>query len=130
MQISSQSLNVKYQFQSSKYSELCNISVLVLSTQNYAKRSLIPDQALPNNFKHTKSNLHFVKNLLKRSKSTIKVSNQNTPPSKLVQKSIFKFPSCSSYSPHQNLIKIMPKIIQKPIQKLKFPFGTLCKKCN
>ena len=32
---------------------LCIISVLVLSLQNYAKWSLIPNQALPNNFNHT-----------------------------------------------------------------------------
>ena len=76
--------------------------------------------------KESKSTLGSFKNLVKLSKSTKNNSNQNTPPSKLVQKSIFKLPSCSSYSPHQNPIKIMPKIIQKPIQKVKFSFGHVC----
>ena len=73
--------------------------------------------------KEPKSNLHFVKNLTNRPKSSIKVSNQNTLRQKLVQKSICNFLSCSTHSPHQNPIKILPKFIQKSFQKSKFPFG-------
>ena len=50
MQNSKSVPNVKYQVQSSKYSKLCKNSVLILSLQNYTKWSLIPNQALPNDF--------------------------------------------------------------------------------
>ena len=63
--------------------------------------------------KEPKSNLHFIKNLNNRPRSSIKVSDQNTLCQKLVQKSICNFLSCSSYSPHQNPIKIEPRFILK-----------------
>ena len=67
--------------------------------------------------KEPKSNLHFVKNLTNRSKSTKNNSDENTLRSKLVQKSILKFLSCSTHSPHQNPIKIVPKTITNCSQK-------------
>ena len=66
-----------------------------------------------------KSSLGSFKNLAKLSKSTKNNSDQNTRRSKLVQKSIFKLLSCSSYSPHQNPIKIELKTIRNCSQKLK-----------
>ena len=52
--------------------------------------------------KEPKSNLHFVKNLTNCPKSTKNNSDENTLRSKLVQKSIRKFLSCPTHSPHQN----------------------------
>ena len=61
--------------------------------------------------KEPKSTLHFVKNLTIRPKSTKNNSDENALRSKLVQKSICKFLTCSTHSPHQNPIKIVLKFI-------------------
>ena len=71
-----------------------------------------------NQTKELKSTLYFVKNLTNRPRSAIKVSDQNALRQKLVQKSIFKFLSCSTHSPHQNPIKIEPRFILKLPQNL------------
>ena len=68
--------------------------------------------------KESKSTLGSSKNLAKLSKSTKNNSDQNTLRQKLVQKSLFKFLSCSSYSTHQNPIKIEPKTMKKCSQNL------------
>ena len=80
--------------------------------------------------KESKSTNGSSKNLAKLSKSAKNNSDQNTPSSKLVQKSIFKLPSCSTYFPHQNPIKIEPKTMQNRPQKLKNKFGRKTLKCN
>ena len=70
--------------------------------------------------KESKSINGSSKNLSKRPKSAKNNSDENTLRQKLVQKSILKFLSCSSYSPHQNPIKIELKAILKSSKNQNF----------
>ena len=80
--------------------------------------------------KESKSTLGSSKNLAKRSRSGFKVSDENALHQKRIQKSILKFLSCSSYSPHQNPLKIEPKTMRNRPQKLLFMFGRNCPKTH
>ena len=98
----------KFQIQSPKLQKLqiyfeTNLSftkILQIHSDQCPIISNIPIDS--NRPKEPKSNLHFVKNLTNRPESTKNDSDENTLRPKLVQKSICKFLSCSTHSPHQN----------------------------